>query len=97
MLQRRRRSRRGHAFHPVEGYLKAFATGVRAGLAFLDYARDDETYRRGVSFGGRLPLRTAPTTEIYRSSVLSTAQRKSNPPRLMSPRPTKSAGKSKRC
>src|SRR5436190_56343 len=53
-------------------------------------------YRRGASFGGRFPLSTAPATEMYRSSVRSAAQRNIKPPRLMSPRPTKSAGKRKR-
>src|SRR5438067_3068897 len=53
-------------------------------------------YRRGSSFGGRFPFKTAPATEMYRSSVRSAAQRSIKPPRLMSPRPTKSAGKRKR-
>src|SRR5436305_1054039 len=54
-------------------------------------------YLRGSSFGGRFPFRMAPATETYFSSQRSTAQRRSNPPRLMSPRPTKSAGKQRRC
>src|SRR5205085_3711299 len=53
-------------------------------------------YRRGASFGGRFPFKTAPATEMYRSSVRSAAQRSIKPPRLMSPRPTKSDGKRRR-
>src|SRR5437879_144298 len=46
--------------------------------------------------GGRAPWRTAPCTFAYSSSVPARAERSSNPPRLMSPRPTKDGGKRSR-
>src|SRR5262245_49667604 len=49
-------------------------------------------HRIGGSFGGLAPWRTAPMTGPYGSSTPSRAWRSSNPPRLMSPRPTKSTG-----
>ena len=46
--------------------------------------------------GGRLPRRTAPAIGAYSSSTPSAALRSSRPPRLMSPRPTKSIGNRRR-
>src|SRR5712664_1326263 len=48
------------------------------------------------SLGGLGPCRTAPRTGTQSSGVPVCAQRKSNPPRLMSPRPANVAGKSRR-
>src|SRR5581483_6809302 len=50
----------------------------------------------GGSFGGRAPCSVAPMTGTYGSSSPSRALRSSKPPRLMSPRPTKSIGNSSR-
>ena len=49
---------------------------------------------RGTSRGGRCPWCTAPRRECGRGSVAASTARSIRPPRLMSPRPTKSAGKS---
>ena len=50
----------------------------------------------GASLGGRGPWRTAPSTGTYGSSSPLRAARSIRPPRLMSPRPTKSIGNSSR-
>ena len=47
----------------------------------------------GGSSAGAAPWRTAPATATYASSSPARTQRSSRPPRLMSPRPTKSIGK----
>ncbi len=60
----------------------------------LAYERDVENtcrHRRG-SRGGRLPLRFAPAIGATSSALPSRAARSMRPPRLMSPRPTKSIG-----
>src|SRR6267142_3875870 len=46
----------------------------------------------GSSFGGRAPCRLAPASGTYGSSNPAITQRSMSPPRLMSPRPTKSGG-----
>src|SRR5678810_357913 len=45
--------------------------------------------RNGSSFGGRWPCRIAPASGTYGSSKPAVTHRSINPPRLMSPRPTK--------
>src|SRR5690242_19159537 len=58
----------------------------------------DENYRfrHRSNLGGRAPCSTAPSTGTYESSVPERAARSISPPRLISPRPTKSAGNSRR-
>ena len=50
----------------------------------------------GASLGGLVPRRTAFTTGMYDSSFPAATERSMMPPRLISPRPTNSAGKSSR-
>src|SRR6202008_3914060 len=50
----------------------------------------------GTSFGGLGPRRMALRTGAYASSLPASTERSMSPPRLISPRPTNSIGKSRR-
>src|SRR6185312_13469928 len=59
-------------------------------------AGEDYRFRHGSNLGGRAPRKGAPSTGMYGSSTPARAWRNISPPRLISPRPTKSAGNKRR-
>src|SRR5688500_16262121 len=75
------------------GQANRFAFDGDVRLVRVGWNRDAH---RGSSLGGRWPLRNAPATGTYVSSLMASAQRNISPPRLMSPRPTNSCGNSSR-
>src|SRR5258705_5607718 len=68
----------------------------RRSLRALLRGRSRRAHRIGSSLGGLRPWRTAPAIGTYASSRAASTQRSMSPPRLMSPRPTKSEGKRRR-